>query len=319
MKKHTLLLLLMMVALASCNKSEPDPVREITSDYVLNADEDWRGTVRLKATVEVPVGRTLTIQPGTKIIAGEDGELDVNGSLTMNGTASKIIQIHAENENDGWIGIGFKGANLQMSYCTLADAIIGVFLFSTTSGSIKIDRCLFQNSSTAITDFTQDKTLSITNSTFLENDDAYNQWGGGKTVTIENCVFEGNSEAISLLSSSISNRKATTVEVQKSNFLKESSIGFITTSTTFPPYNTTFRATGCHGLVSGKYTLDRTKGNAITIQSAVSSPISGIGCGFSLQRSARKAFIENSLPSQELSKRFEERAQKALQRNTSNQ
>lgn len=233
----------------------------------------------------------------------------MQGSLIIKGTVSNIIRLFVENNTSGqnlWNGIAFFGEKLEMSYCAFSDMTNGVFIYSnSTSANTKIEHCLFSNGETAITDFSSNNNVLINSNTFLDLKYGYWQWGENKKVTIDNSVFENNTNsAIYLLSNNLNDPKPTNLSIMNSNFIKEGTLGFIGISV---PLNTAIIAENNFGL-SGNYGLTSQKGNSITIKSPANSALKSIGCGFGVARSGRigvlNTEVENSIKTDE-SKAFE--------------
>ena len=315
--KNSLCLLWMLLILSSCNKnggSAVVPIKTISTAYTLSANETWSGIVDLQNVVSVPAGKTLTIEAGTRIKASDKAEFDVDGSLI-----SSIVRLYSTSKTPGttdWGGIGFSGERLEMSYCAISDAEYGWFLYSSsTVGSIAIDHCLFTNCDEALVDFTNSNTVSLTNNTFLANSSAYDKWGGNKKVTIDATLFDSNIySAIQLLTGSTGDTRLTTINVTKSNFLKESSTGFIGSSTTFIPTNTMLTLSGCYGLKSS-YSINTSKGSSVLVTGAASSPVANAGCGFNLDRPARLAAPETAVVTADAQQEIREHAERSFLKN----
>jgi hypothetical protein len=260
MRKLSFLLISTLVLLSSCQKKDTAiPIRVIEAGgYTLNSDETWSGIVELKGNVTVPSGRTLTISAGTKVKIADDVEIEIEGSLLVNGTASGVVRFYSSSTNpsqDSWDQISFSGAKLEINYCAVSDASDGVFVYSTSSANtVKFDHCLFSNCGSGIVDFSNNSNVTVSYSTFLDNSyGGYDQWGENKKVAIDGCAFENITYgAIGLLSSNNKSPKAAIINLSKSNFLREGSLKFIDASSAlFPPFNTTLVASGCYWF-SGK-------------------------------------------------------------------
>ena len=220
----------------------------------------------------------------------------MQGSLIIKGKVSNIIRLFVENNTSGqnlWNGIAFFGEKLEMSYCAFSDMTNGVFIYSnSTSANTKIEHCLFSNGETAITDFSSNNNVLINSNTFLDLKYGYCKWGENKKVTIDNSVFENNTNsAIYLLSNNLNDPKPTNLSIMNSNFIKEGSLGFIGISV---PLNTIVTAENNFGL-SGNYGLTSQKGNSMTIKNSANNALKDVGCGFGVARSGRKGHFENTI------------------------
>ena len=271
------------------------------TENTLTKDEDWSGYMEIKGNMIVPKGRTLTIKEGTRISIADKARISVQGSLVIKGTATNIVRLFSENNTSGqnlWNGIAFFGEKLEMSYCAFSDMTNGVFIYSnSTSANTKIEHCLFSNGETAITDFSSNNNVLINFNTFLDLKYGYWQWGENKKVTIDNSVFENNTNsAIYLLSNNLNDPKPTNLSIMNSNFIKEGTLGFIGISV---PLNTAVLAENNFGL-SGNYGLTSQKGNSINIKSPANSALKSIGCGFGAARSGRIGYFVKVIPREEI-------------------
>lgn len=259
------------------------------NDYTLLKDEEWKGYTQMKGNITIPKGKTLTIKEGTSISITEKARFIVQGSLLIKGTSSNIVRLFAENISSGqtaWNGIAFFGEKLEMSYCSISDMTNGVFIYAnSTSANTKIERCLFSNGETAVTDFSSNNNVLMSFNTFFSLKYGYWQLGENKKVTIENCVFDTNTNSsIYLLSNNPNDPKPTTVTITTSNFIREGIFSFIGISV---PFNTSVLAENSFGLV-GNYGLSPQRGNSMIIKNPANTAIKDIGCGFEVVRNGRK-------------------------------
>jgi hypothetical protein len=84
------------------------------SAHVLSEDEIWSGNINLLGSITVPIGRNLTIKPGTRVSIKSTVEpikLTINGSLKAEGTDNGIIEFKSElnKSNKDWVGIIVNG------------------------------------------------------------------------------------------------------------------------------------------------------------------------------------------------------------------
>ncbi len=86
-----------------------------------NPTATWTNTTAyvLIGNVTVPVGCTLTIQPGTAIRADPQVRLYVNGVLEANGTATESISFDTNVTNQAWGGVQFNKTS-KASYLSYA-------------------------------------------------------------------------------------------------------------------------------------------------------------------------------------------------------
>lgn len=142
------------------------------TEYTLARDEEWKGYTQIKGNVIVPQGRTLTIKEGTNISFADKARISIQGSLIIKGTATNIVRLFNENNNNGqslWNGIAFLGEKLEISYCAFSEMTNGLFIYSnSTSANSKIEYCLFTKGETAITDFSSNNNILMSFNTFLD-------------------------------------------------------------------------------------------------------------------------------------------------------
>ncbi len=166
--------------------------------------------------IEVPKGRTLTIEPGVVVrFAGRFGlTVGYGATLRAVGTERDRITFTATDTNEGWFGIRFysSGTNDTLQYCILEHAkkpreggadlpdLFGGAVFCGTFGyewaalytysSPLIDSCLFRNNyartggAIACLDGSE---ATITNNAFLDNMADYD--GGAITMYYANCTI----------------------------------------------------------------------------------------------------------------------------------
>jgi hypothetical protein len=286
------------------------------TEYTLPKDEEWNGYMQMKGNVIVPKGKTLTIKEGTRISIADKARISVQGSLIIRGTPSNIVRLFSENITSGqtaWNGIAFFGEKLEMNYCAFSDMTNGIFIYSnSTSDNTKIEHCLFSNGEIGITDFSSNNNVLISFNSFLDLKYGYWQWGENKKITIENSVFDNNTNSSIYLSSNNSNDpKPTTISISNTNFIKEGSLSFIGISV---PLNTAVLAENNFGLI-GNYGLTSQKGNSIKIKNPSNIALKDIGCGFGVARSGRVVQYENNVSKLEVKRMIKVDELKSFERN----
>jgi Viral BACON domain len=97
--------------------------------HTLTKNERWGGIINLNGNVNVPVGKTLTILPGSKIFVAKGGtalgiNITVNGLIKMNGEPTKVIEFkgYENSANDIWEGI-FINADAEITYAYFRNAL----------------------------------------------------------------------------------------------------------------------------------------------------------------------------------------------------
>ncbi len=124
----------------------PAPVVDAVRTGPLDRSETWRGVVRLRGTVSVPPGLSLTIDPGCRVLAeGSEGcRLVVEGTLVAHGTAEAPIQFGPEGPG-AWEGLHVRGegASASLRHTRVRSARIGVYCLR---GRLILEECSFSDS-----------------------------------------------------------------------------------------------------------------------------------------------------------------------------
>ena len=160
----------------------------------LAGNETWSGTVTLTGDVTVPVGVTLTIEPGTEVVfpkgsddtgGGDEAgltELIINGSFSAVGTESSKIVFKSDAffpSKGDWGGIratwGLGLKTLDMQHCVISHASTGI-RWHVQGGvqSATISNCTVEETSgIGIYIFGEsgaDISITIDNNSILDND-----------------------------------------------------------------------------------------------------------------------------------------------------
>jgi len=86
----------------------------------LTGDTTWSGACILDATVVVPDGNILTIEPGTVVLIAEDAAITVNGQLLANGTESEPIRFTHYGDGTTWERIMFiEAEDSRLAHCII--------------------------------------------------------------------------------------------------------------------------------------------------------------------------------------------------------
>jgi RHS repeat-associated protein len=137
-----------------------------TTSGILGGDEVWSGTVVLTGDVTVPPGRTLTIEPGSRVLfapgaddrsGGTDPartELIVAGNLIATGTeAAEILfaSARAPGEHGDWGGVRTEGDSpgqiLRFEHCLLEHATTALDLGQRSGATAAtLSRCAIRHS-----------------------------------------------------------------------------------------------------------------------------------------------------------------------------
>jgi len=201
--KNKLLLLLFTVVLAQW-ACEPEPLEwpsnaiAISNEVFSDNPQTWTNHNKngvdyiITDRILFQVNSTLTIEPGTEIMFGTNGSLEMNNtSIHANGTAAEpIIFRGIDNTRGYWKGIILYGkTDNQLIYCTVQDAGAGA---GSSAGAVVVGNGL------------GDAGLALTNSRILNSASVGISIGDESTLsafssnTITNCDYVASVTANSL-------------------------------------------------------------------------------------------------------------------------
>jgi hypothetical protein len=152
----------------------------------------------IAGSITIPVGNTLTIEPGVLVNFLGHYSFTVNGVLEASGTASDSIHFFSEDAVAGWSGIvcGDVSDSQQLSYCTVSYADCGYEAWASFGG-VSISDCRFSGNNRAIM-WAGSSSLQVDDCVFQDNSST--EYGGAVTVWLANgpvgitgCLFENNS------------------------------------------------------------------------------------------------------------------------------
>jgi len=125
---------------------QPSLVAGATTSGYLSSDETWSGTVILTGDVTIPEGVTLTIMPGTTVMAksfSDDQQsgnqtalvsLEVRGTLIAQGAPSDPIHFTSTEPGvNAWDQIRLLGAGPPLAViqnCIIENAVVGIHLYT---------------------------------------------------------------------------------------------------------------------------------------------------------------------------------------------
>jgi hypothetical protein len=119
------------------------------SSLAATVDKDLTlsGDVDMLKTTTVLAGVTLTLSPGTKLLAAKDAELIVNGKIVVDATAASPVVFQSKEHTgpDGWVGLHIQnGGEASLKHIEIHDA---KFAFNASAGStFGIDHILVDTS-----------------------------------------------------------------------------------------------------------------------------------------------------------------------------
>ncbi|MDP5140105.1 MAG: DUF5717 family protein [Spirosomaceae bacterium] len=225
------------------------------NSYTLVRDEIWTGEIELLGSVTIPVGKTLTVRPGTEIgVEKLSNRIEINakGTLLMNGSADKPIAIGSDAWPDSyfdWEGIVASG-NVEISNVLITNANNAIsFLFSDNpTKPAVLNNITFVKNNKGI-DFLNSKfDLTVSNLSFYDNrgvailtTNSFNQ--KVDKITFENIKFENTSSDIQNFGGEMN------ITVKNSNFTKNQ-YDFYYNVETYKTKNVAVSATNCYNLTS---------------------------------------------------------------------
>jgi hypothetical protein len=145
--------------------------------HTLAKNEKWGGTINLNGIITVPTGKTLTINPGTKILVKKNPEssllsIIVNGKLIMNGDLNNIIEIksNTNTSNADWNGIDVN-SDADISYVVMKNAVhaLNFFDYSVNNNPQKpanIHHVYFDNNLFGLSSYKSNYEATFNNLTF---------------------------------------------------------------------------------------------------------------------------------------------------------
>jgi RHS repeat-associated protein len=167
--------------------------------------------VELGSQVTIPAGVTLTIAAGVTILGANRGSLlDVAGTLKVNGTAGAPVLFGSASASPvpgDWQGLQVEnGGSATLAYATIADAGFycyygcygtDIALNIPGSGTASLDHVTIIASYGVGLFAGTDATITVTNSAFSNNANAAISIGGSSTVSVHNSTFIDNGFGIS--------------------------------------------------------------------------------------------------------------------------
>lgn len=188
----------------------------ITTNTTWTAGKPYVIFDQLKITKAVQ----LTIQPGTKILFGNGGRLEVSGTLNAAGTYEKPISFGGYRQEPAfaeaagqWGGIILhENTNPHtLQWCNIKNATTGINLIGTGSGmldALQINHCKILNMGNACMTFSK-SSVTISNSLFYNAASHLLKAEGGGYYKVYNCTFANNNSDFLLSAPSISMVSAT--------------------------------------------------------------------------------------------------------------
>lgn len=129
-------------------------------------------TYHVIGNLDVPAGKTLTIQPGAKFVFEGFYEFRVKGTLKANGQPGREI-LFGDDSSLPWMGITLHNQHAsEISHSIIRNASAGIHL---NGASVSIHHCRFFDNKTAVHCWNGAEPL-IYNNDFIDNKDAINNY-----------------------------------------------------------------------------------------------------------------------------------------------
>jgi hypothetical protein len=141
MRRFAFTLLALFVSVAACTPAPamvgdddddtpdaaPPPPGTLDVSGDVSADATWEGSVRLAGQTTILPGVTITVAPGTSIIAENEVALTVGGTLLVEGTDAEGVSFAAAPGVSRWQGIiAASGGAVTLGFVDLSGALIGL-------------------------------------------------------------------------------------------------------------------------------------------------------------------------------------------------
>ena len=192
--------------------------------YYNGTNVDWGSGIKkdyiVSGPIDIPSGCLCTISEETTIAFKEDTYLEVNGTITAEGTdlGNNAVTFTAYDQGIGWLGIKIDGnnSNNKFEYCIFENVkkTAGAANDFTSSGSVYLEqsnntsffRCIFSNNSVSHSGgglFFWEATANITDCYFYDNSTTGNtpeakgggvfiQFPGSSGHSVAGCIFNNN-------------------------------------------------------------------------------------------------------------------------------
>ncbi len=141
----------------------------------------------------VPEGVHIRMDPGSTLLMADSMRLEVEGSFQISGTAQHMATIQSDSPGNEWAGIVLNGGSVSLNHGELMNAETAVSLQSPTS-TLTITNTTFTQNNTGI--LANAGSVTATCTTFSNNTrGVYLNPGGTGTVNIHQSNLSGNATA----------------------------------------------------------------------------------------------------------------------------
>jgi len=183
---HALLIcsMLIIIPLIASISYQAEPASGEIDGVPLSRDENWGGVVILDEDYLIASGETLTISPGTTILAASSVTITVQGTLIARGGPGANIFFDSQGEGIEWDGIRLEvsptvsSESVSLSHCSIRSATTALSIQRTQMyfHHISIDHCDIGLS------LVDGSTSHINDSTISNCDTALTSFGGISTL-----------------------------------------------------------------------------------------------------------------------------------------
>lgn len=227
MKYNTIFIILIALLFSQTGKSQTQVSGGIYSNTTWTLANS---PYLMSGNIVVFPGATLTIQPGVEVRVKENGlsgtpyYMEARGTINMVGQQGARIKFRADTALTTvgtWAGFKIKnsqGGVINYDYVSISNAVKCFDYDASIPGLIDLHGSDFGYNYYAITVGNQ---LIAQNCNFTKNDNAVYGWSN---FTFKNCVFDGNSSALSLYASSLNVNNCTFINNNLGILLNSTSV-----------------------------------------------------------------------------------------------
>jgi len=165
-----------------------------TVSGIITENTTWSGYKLVTGNVSVTDGVVLTIEPGTAIFFESSTFLIANGDLIINGTESNPVVFTSNSANPlvgDWYGIIIESGNLEMNYCDISYADVGVQFNGAGTGVIQNSHIINCNTGIEYVPppvFTPTSSFTVQSSSVSGCDVGIHAFGGTIDITNNNQI-----------------------------------------------------------------------------------------------------------------------------------
>jgi tetratricopeptide (TPR) repeat protein len=169
-------------------------ITNITTHGALTSDEVWSGNITVTGTVTIPIGLTLTMNPGTIVYFNNNASLNVQGKLNALGSSSHPIYMVCSSSGY-WGTINLNGSGANGSTIQYANIQFGTEIDISNSNNIAIQNCNITSSSMHGINFISGTGCTAINNTIRNTNTAHGIYvqNGANVSCTGNIIMKTNS------------------------------------------------------------------------------------------------------------------------------